>query len=210
MMKALLFGLVAVGATAASAQAAPTTFTFDASTKGQTSIIKSLDGIVMTLNNFTAGPKSGADSDGLAVYCVSPDFFTPCNHPTTADFEPYSSFQMTFDVPVKLLSYNVSYREEASDSTTFYTQGALQSIQSNTANGLVAFTNPFLASANAPITVSTNDPSGYGLLQINQFTVEYVPGPLPHVPGPLPLMGAAAAFSWSRRLRDRIRRSPLV
>jgi hypothetical protein len=110
---------------------------------------------------------------------------------------------MTFDVPVKLLSYNVSFRGNASDSTTFYTQGALQSIQPNTANGLVAFTNPFLASANAPITVATNDPDGVGLLQINRFTVEYVPGPMP-------LVGAAAAFSWSRRLRDRIRRSPLV
>lgn len=202
MMKALLFGLVAVGATAASAQAAPTTFTFNDFTKGQASIIKSLDGIVMTLNNFTAGPQSGADSDGLAVYCVSSDNWTPCNDPTLY-FRPCSSFEMTFDVPVKLLSYNVSYREDASDSTTFYTQGALQSIQSNTSNGLVAFTNPFLASANAPITVSTNDPDGYGLVQINQFTVEYVPGPLP-------LLGAAAAFSWSRRLRDRIRRSPLV
>ncbi len=203
-MKALLFGLVAVGATAAGVQAAPTTFTFDASTKGQTSIIKSLDGIVMTLNNFTAGPKSGADSDGLAVYCVHPSqTFSPCNQPTSADFMPYSSYEMTFDVPVKLLSYNVSFRENASDSTTFYTQGALQSIQPNTANGLVAFANPFLASANAPITVATNDPNGLGILQINQFTVEYVPGPLP-------LVGAAAAFSWSRRLRDRIRRSPLV
>ena len=201
MMKALLFGLVAVGATAASAQAAPTTFTFDDSTKGQTSIIKSLDGIVMTLNNFTAGPKSGADSDGLAVYCgMSSNDWEPCSQPS---FMPYSFFEMTFDVPVKLLSYNVSFIADASDSTTFYTQGALQSIQSNTSNGLVAFTNPFLASANAPITVATNDPDGIGTLQINQFTVEYVPGPLP-------LLGAAAAFSWSRRLRDRIRRSPLV
>jgi hypothetical protein len=200
MMKALLFGLMAVGATAASAQAAPTTFTFDASTKGQTSIIKSLDGIVMTLNNFTAGPQSGADSDGLAVYCDNSRI--PCDN-------PYSSYEMTFDVPVKLLSYNVSYIADASDSTTFYTQGALQSIQPNTANGLVAFTNPFLASANAPITVATNDPNGTGLIQINQFTVEYVPSPTP-VPGPVPLAGAAAAFSWSRRLRDRIRRSPLV
>lgn len=202
-MKALLFGLAAVGATAASVQAAPTTFTFDASTKGQTSIIKSLDGIVMTLNNFTAGPQSGADFDGLAVYCVAPSYFTPCNHPDASNFKPYTSFEMTFDVPVKLLSYNVSYREFASDSTTTYTQGSLQSIQANTANGLVAFTNPFLASANAPITVSTNDPDGYGLVQFNQFTVEYVPGPMP-------LVGAAAAFSWSRRLRNRIRRSPFV
>lgn len=203
MMKALLFGLVAVGATAAGVQAAPTTFTFDASTKGQTSIIKSLDGIVMTLNNFTAGPQSGADSDGLAVYCVHVTYWTPCNHPNSSNFRPYSSFEMTFDVPVKLLSYNVSWREQSNDSTTTYTQGSLQSIQSNTADGLVAFTNPFIASANAPITVSTNDLNGRGLVQINQFTVEYVPGPMP-------LVGAAAAFSWSRRLRDRIRRSPLV
>ena len=110
---------------------------------------------------------------------------------------------MTFDVPVKLLSYNISFGDKTADSITTYAQGSLQSIQNNGAYGFVAFTNPFLASANAPITVSTNDPDGYGILQINEFTVEYVPGPMP-------LVGAAAAFSWSRRLRDRIRRSPLV
>ncbi|MFN9621589.1 MAG: hypothetical protein ACK587_01935 [Cyanobacteriota bacterium] len=193
-------------ATMGSAQAAPTTFTFDSSVKGQTSIVKSLDGINLTINNFLTGPKAGADGDGLAVYCVSnalpystcTDFF--------AGFQPYVSLAMTFDQPVKLLSYNVSYETGSADSSTTYQQGALQSIQvNNTATGSKLFNNQFLAAANVPIAVSSVDPSGDGLLQINAFTVEKV-----DVPGPLPLAGAAAAFSWSRRLRSRISRTARV
>jgi hypothetical protein len=41
---------------------------------------------------------------------------------------------------------------------------------------------------------------------ITSLTVEKVDP----VPGPLPMAGAAAAFSWSRRLRGRIRRTARV
>jgi MYXO-CTERM domain-containing protein len=37
------------------------------------------------------------------------------------------------------------------------------------------------------------------------FDVSPISAPETHVPGPLPLLGAAAAFGWSRRLRKRIR-----
>ncbi len=113
---------------------------------------------------------------------------------------------MTFDQPVRLLSYNVTFEVDAGDSSTTYQQGALQSIQvNNTGTGLKWFNNQFLAAANVPIAVSSVDRDGNGLLQINAFTVEKV-----DVPGPLPLAGAAAAFSWSRRLRGRISRAARV
>ena len=35
-------------------------------------------------------------------------------------------------------------------------------------------------------------------------TIQVVLGTPPPVPGPLPLLGAGAAFGWSRRLRNRI------
>jgi hypothetical protein len=207
MKRAFLAITITMVATMGSAKAAPTTFTFDSSVKGQTSIMKSLDGINLTINDFQAGPKAGADYDGLAVYCVDPGpGWVPCTH-TPGGVQPYSSFAMTFDQPVKLLSYNVSYSNTASDSSTTYQQGLLQSIQvNNTGTGLKLFNNQFLADANVPIAVSTTDTSGKGLLQINAFTVEKVDP----VPGPLPLAGAAAAFSWSRRLRGRIRRTACV
>jgi hypothetical protein len=193
-------------ATMGSAQAAPTTFTFDSSVKGQTSIVKSLDGINLTIGNFQSGPKAGADGDGLAVYCVAiVDDWYPCDQGFAGAFQPYTTFDMTFDQPVKLLSYNISF-ENAADSSTIYQQVSLQSIQvNNTGTGLKLFNNQFLAAANVPIAVSSIDPDGYGLLQINAFTVEKV-----DVPGPLPLAGAAAAFSWSRRLRGRISRTARV
>ena len=114
---------------------------------------------------------------------------------------------MTFDQPVKLLSYNISWLSATSgDSSTTYQQGSLQSIQANnTGNGLKLFNNQFLAVANVPIAVTSTDSDGRGMVQINAFTVEKV-----EVPGPLPLAGAGAAFGWSRGLRGRIRRTARV
>ena len=197
-------------ATMGSAQAATTTFTFDSSVKGQTSIVKLLDGIKLTASNFQTGPKSGGDTDGLAVYCLTTSTnWDPCDHYGQGGFQSIKSYSMTFDQPVKIVSYNVSYvSSDAVDSSTLYQQGALQSIQGNNVGpGLQSFANQFVAAANAPIAVTTTDPDNDGLLQINAFTVEKVIAPPPTVPGPLPVVGAAAAISWSRRLRGRISRN---
>jgi hypothetical protein len=188
---------------AGNAQALQTTFTFDSTVKGQTSITKTVDGITLTLSNFSTGPKAGADVDGLAVFCVSASgTYTACEHPNNSNYQPYSSFAMSFNRAVKLISYNVSVpTPDAVGSVTTYTQGALQSVQDNGEDaGVVPFTNPFTAVANTPIAVSTTDDDGTGLLQIDKLTVEGV-----YVPGPLPIAGAAAAFSFSRRLRNRRR-----
>jgi MYXO-CTERM domain-containing protein len=70
----------------------------------------------------------------------------------------------------------------------------------------VAFVNQFVAAPNVPITVTTTDTDNLGYVQISAYTVEQVVSPASSaVPGPLPLVGAAAAFGWSRRLRGRIR-----
>lgn len=209
-MKHLAFAIAAASlASMGSAQAAPTTFTFAASDKGQTSIFKSLDGINLTIGSFLAGPLSGANSNGLAVYCVNStgtSLPNPCIH--SGSFKPYSSFTMTFDNPVKLLSYNIGFIGPlAVGSTTTYAQGGSQSVQENTgSSGGRVFVNPFVAVPNVPVTVSTADTDGTGLLAINSLTVEKVDP----VPGPLPLAGAGAAFGWSRGLRGRIRRTARV
>ena len=195
-------------ATMGSAHAATTTFTFDSSVKGQTSIVKFLDGINLTVSNFQAGPKAGADSDGLAVYCLSAVNQAPCEH-SSEGFQPINYYTMTFDQSVKILSYNVGFIAGTADSSTLYQQGALQSIQGNNVSaGLQSFNNQFVAAANVPITVTSTDPDNEGMLQINAFTVEKVELPPPStVPGPLPVVGVAAALSWSRRLRGRISRN---
>ena len=110
---------------------------------------------------------------------------------------------MTFDQPVKLLSYNITFLQSETGVATTYSQNILQSIGSyDTGIGLKSFNNQFIAAANVPISVASNPGNRNTYVQINALTVEKVDP----VPGPLPLAGAAAAFSWSRRLRGRIRR----
>jgi hypothetical protein len=184
-----------------AAQAAPTTFLFNGLDKGLTTITKAVDGITLTISSFVTGPRSGADSDGLAIYCVG--LLSPCFQDK---LENYDSFLMTFDKDVQLLSYNVRFATNAEDSTTTYSQGVLSSVQVNSnTRGTFLFNNQFTALANVPIQVSTFDNSNLGTLQINQLTVEEQFAPSPeHVPGPLPVLGAGAAFGFSRRLRRRI------
>jgi hypothetical protein len=184
-----------------AAKAAPVTFTFDSGDQGLTSIQKIADGIELTISNFVSGPRSGADSDGIAVYCTGNDW-GPCDH--FPGLELYLSYEMTFNKNVKLLNYNVSYSSGSNDGSTTYSQGGLSSVQINSSElGIVQFSNQFIAAANLPVQVSTVDVTP-GLLQINQFTVEEAAAPAA-VPGPLPLIGAATAFGMSRRLRSRIK-----
>jgi len=188
-----LLGLTAIFASASAAQAAPTTFTFSGADDFQTVLTKTLDGINLTIDSFNnPGPNSGADNDGLYIY----------------DIISYTNFQMTFDTMVRIISYNVTYKDNANDSSTTYLQGVLQSVQNNASGlGLTSFTNQFIAAANVPILVSTIDGNNVGFLQINAFTVEKVDAAPAPVPSPLPLAGAAAAFGLSRQLRRRIRQS---
>ena len=68
MKRAFVAISVTMVATMGSAQAAPTTFTFSSSDTNKTSILKSLDGITLKMENFTPGPNSFADGDGLAIF----------------------------------------------------------------------------------------------------------------------------------------------
>ena len=84
-----------------------------------------------------------------------------------------------------------------------------------------------LFSSNGGISFQVSDNTDYQLVNLFYYTEDAAYGPVDHtstefpdfvdghistsslkpanpVPGPLPLFGAAAAFSWSRRLRRRI------
>jgi hypothetical protein len=145
----------AILATTGSAQAITTTFTFDATIKGLTSIQKSQNGINLTIGNFSPGTRAGADSDGLVVACRA---IFLCLHDGATVTSLYTSYTMTFDQPVKLLSYFLSFQDNALDSSTTYAQGLLQSLQVTApGTGTVAFVNQFVAAPNVPITVTTTD-----------------------------------------------------
>ena len=196
MRRAFVAVAVTLAAAMGSAQAAPTTFTFNGSDDNKPSILKSSNGINLTIDNFLTGTMSGADIDGLAVFCKD----TPCE-------VPYSSYAMTFDQPVKLISYRIKYTQQAGGITTTYAQALLQSIQTNNSSaGTTLFSNQFIAQPNIPISVTStySGTSTSPLYQISAFTVEKVDLPPATVPGPLPILGFGAAFGFSRRLRRRV------
>jgi hypothetical protein len=194
-MKRLLFAIAATTiATTGSAQALQTTFTFGPADNRQTSILKSVDGINVTLGSYSGpGPQSFADPDGIGLF-------------SGLDAEQkYNSFAITFDQPVKLISYNLSYLQGTSGISTTFQQNLLQSIETYSAGtGSKSFNNQFIAQANFPILVTSNTSGDDDrLAQINSLTVEKQSLPA-SVPGPLPILGFGAAFGLSRRLRRRV------
>lgn len=195
-MKPLLFAIAATTiATTGSAQALQTTFTFGPSDRDQTSILKSVDGINMTLGSFTdPGPLSYADNDGIGLFNGS-----------AVGANPYNSFAITFDQPVKLISYNLSWLQGTSGISTTFQQNLLQSIETYSAGpGSKSFNNQFIAQASIPILVTYNTNNlGNRLALIDSLTVEKQSLPA-SVPGPLPILGLGAAFGLSRRLRRRV------
>ncbi len=196
-MKRIVVAIAAtIVATMGSAEAAPTTFTFANSDIFKTTILKSLDGITLTIENFSPGSVSYGDDNGLVIF-----------GPRLSSSLRLFSFTMKFDQPVKLLSYDIGELLSATGVSTTYSQGLLQSIQTYaTGTGLKSFNNQFIAVADIPISVASAPGNLNTIVQISSLTVEKVDP----VPGPLPLAGAAAAFSWSRRLRCRIRRTACV
>ena len=198
-MKLALFAIAATTiATTGSAQALQTTFTFGPADGDQTSILKSLDGINMTIGSFSdPGPDSWGDMDGLSLL-IGPTYGND-------GILSYNSFAITCDQPVNLISCNLSYLWLINGISTTFAQNSLQSIETYTTGlGLKSFDNQFVALANAPISVaSTNIGHPDRWAQINSLTVEKQNLPA-SVPGPLPILGFGAAFGLSRRLRRRI------
>jgi hypothetical protein len=194
-VKPLLFAIAATTiATTGRAQALQTTFTFSAADGGKSSLLKSVDGINMTLGSYSdPGPLSYADRDGIGL--LSGSGFR----------NSYNSFAITFNQTVKLISYNLSWEQSTSGISTIFQQNLLQSIETYSAGtGSKSFNNQFIAQANVPILVTSNNNGDIGrLTQINSLTVEKQSLPA-SVPGPLPILGLGAAFGLSRRLRRRV------
>jgi len=194
-VKRLLFAIAATTiATTGRAQALQTTFTFGSADGNESSILKSVDGINMTFGSYSdPGPLSYADFDGIGLF--SGDTYG----------NSYNSFAITLDQTVKLISYNLSYLQYPSGVSTTFQQNLLQSVETYSAGtGSKSFNNQFIAQANVPILVTSNN-NGFGgrLAQINSLTVEKQSLPA-SVPGPLPILGFGAAFGLSRRLRRRV------
>lgn len=211
-------GIVLVNAVVASAASAATvTFTFpnlngNPTLQTQSSFDFASGGINLDVTNPVGGPfptagGTNTTAQGLCVWAQNGGTQTRCGF-TTANADAttnLSGLSFTFDKSVKLTGFNVSSLTNlSSGSLTF---GASPAVNFST-TGFNALPNIFVG-ANTPITFAsignlsgTNDS---GLIRISSLQVEEVP-----VPGPLPLFGAATAFTFSRRLRKRIKTNPIL
>jgi hypothetical protein len=164
---------------------AVTTFNFSTVGSGLPEANLKVDGISLKVSNIVSNTNlTATDSDGLC-FAGSLDFGFCLGT---------SSLQLLFDKPVRLLSYLTGFNTSV-DATIIFTQGSSSSVQTFfPEQAEETFNNQFFAAAGIPIDVNgTSD----GSIQLRLLTVE-------EVPGPLPVMGAAAAFGYSRKLRRRM------
>ena len=169
-----------------------------------------------------------ATADGLCIYKAGGPA-SNCGLPDAGDGSgvgDQTSIDLFFDQQVELLSYQygsllvgsgnpmITWGEPSSpvvSTETLVTRQGFQVVPKNV-NTTYTFTNPFIVNANKIITITGfRGGSGTHQAQLSQLVVRTVPqGPPPSssVPGPLPLLGAGAAFGWSRRLRSRLKSTP--
>ncbi len=190
-------GAALIGLTLLSqpAQAIPSTFSFGAGDSGLTTVTKTVNGVILTANNFSPTPTTVADSDGLCFAGTGTGFCPDLN-----------SLNLSFSAPVQLISYRVGFVGDgnASASLTF-TDGINSSVETNfDANSIPVtnFSTQFSVAANQLIGVTATGLSGTGTLQIRELTVEQAT-PVPLESDAFPVIAATifmgGATWWKRR-----------
>ncbi|MEM8946699.1 MAG: hypothetical protein AAGD11_16110 [Planctomycetota bacterium] len=167
--RALFFLVVLLGLFEGHAYANLVTFSFSAADAGQSTLVKSVDGLTMTLSNPMPG-NFDADSDGLVVFATSG--FT---------LDAISSFEIEFSMPVSLVSYRVGFTGnlELAETITL-SAGSATSVESEFDETGTAdlFMNQFSVAAGQRILVTGNDGgTGTDLVQWDQITVQAIPEP---------------------------------
>jgi hypothetical protein len=137
-----------------------------------------------------------------------------CQYEPTTDAS-LTGLTFTFDQDVTLKSFDILRGIGVTKGSLLFTSGSLSEELtfenpggSETPNGVVlttlVFNSLFKVAANTPIEVDTSKteylPGETGSFRINSFVVK-----TNEVPGPLPLFGVAAAFSYSRKLRNKLK-----
>jgi hypothetical protein len=115
-----------------------------------------------------------------------------------------TTWTVTNGAQSSVLSFNwalATYASGASNQSASYLIGGIETPLDSSDGSSGSVTNIALAAGQTfGFRVSTTDNTGdYGLLSITGFEAAIT------VPAPLPMAGGFAAFSWSRRLRSRIR-----
>jgi hypothetical protein len=197
-------------ALAPAAQAAPPTTTF---TLTEPSVVNSasplnigpqgVDNIILTLSNpqGTNLPTSSINRN-IAGLCAYADVGTSGGRCalTSGSNAVLNGFSLSFDKSVFLRQFDIAGLANVTSGSIAF--GANQF--NFTSGGTQTFVTPFLVSAGSTIFVTTTavtpGPQG-GVFRLANLQVAFAPAA---VPGPLPLLGAGAAFAYSRKLRTRI------
>ncbi len=182
----LTASLTTVVATSASAA----TFTFDGSDDESNPIVKTVDGITITLSNFdvTDGTPQ-VDGDGILV-------------DETPTSSRSSSFDISFDSTIEFDSYEIGFINSGVVGTFSLSNPNGADSTGNPLNpvGTFSFNNPFILSAGQ--TATLNVTSSTGLSQIRTITVNPAQDPQP-TPEPSTLISlgllSLGAFAAKRK-----------
>ncbi len=172
--------------------------------------------------NGNAKPVS-ATADGLCIYKAGGAGLNDVGRTNCGRRNPgngtgvvnQESIELFFDQQVELLSYRYgSLRVGLGNPLLTWGDPNSPVLSTETLfdkqiNTSYAFANPFIVQANQILTI-TGSGGGRGTSSTEALLSGLVVRALPeppassNVPGPVPLLGAMAAFGWSRRLRSRL------
>lgn len=159
------------------------TFTFDDDDNGLSTIVKTVDGITLTLSNPSPRSDFEADSDGL----VTLGSFG-------SDVNSLIGFDLTFSSPVQLVSYTVGFVGfglDGDETLTLSDEISTSVENSSFSTGLRNFSNQFTVAAGQTITVTNTNVDGNDILQWSAIEVTPVEEPT-SVPEPGSMLGLLA------------------
>jgi len=209
-MGGVVAGMVAASSIALvpAAQASITTFNLTTS-----SVVNSpsplsfgpigVDNIILTLSNPQGSnlPANSlnTNSSGFCAFALVGNSNGRCGYLAGSN-SVINGFSLSFDKSVYLRQFDIAGLQNITGGSIAFGS----ELFNFTGNGPQTFINPFLASAGSTILVTTTGaPDGQsGVFRLTNLQVELAPEA--SVPGPLPLLGAGAAFAYSRKLRTRI------
>ncbi|MGK7942707.1 MAG: PEP-CTERM sorting domain-containing protein [Crocosphaera sp.] len=155
------------------------TFTFDGGDFGLSTIVKTVDGITLTVSNPSPDSIFVADGEGLAVLGDS--------------FGIIDSFDLTFSSSVQLNSYTVGFIQSLNGNEVMtLSDGTSTSVENSPfAIGLRNFNNQFTVAAGQTISVTSNGVDPNELIQWSAIEVTPVEEPT-SVPEPGSMLGLLA------------------
>lgn len=166
-------------------------------------------GILSIEFNFTPPPSSmpspantqdyvTSSANGYCIFANQSDSTSRCG--TSSSGQTLNFTSMTNSVSALLTGGNIKQIIGSGSQIDIYTSLNGPSVASfASATGEFTLSSPILLAANQSIYFGSSGTNTSTRLQNLQFQV-----PPPSVPAPTAILGATAAFGWSRRLRNRI------